>query len=313
MGRIPSIAVLMWLMMFCWKTYGAAIDVCVVSAVDIHREHFSRFLSSHNITTQKSSMSWHGRRAHVSPERVLQLEDLKRGVIYLSTDIVASARFLVRRHMAMEQSRILHGNERWFASQMTAGGVKHPLFYYSRLGEVNSDKSRSSLKLLMGPEDERMYRILEYVNGNGVDPIGIAHHFLAWSAAALSRRNAAPILFIHMHPSSIGEPPYDAEVGAVLHKFLGLQSPQHSHNLSHYTPTFDTRMHYDVRKHMETHGLSKKPFAGRVLNGTAVLDALSAEMQKLSGKVFHAFPPDKNIATVRSSQRRKDAGDIMFG
>lgn len=296
MGRV-SLNIILAAVLFIVCEPLDAVDVCVMSAVDLHLEHFSKFLLRHNISTEKNSMSWHGRRAHISPERLLQLEDLTLGVIYITTDIVSSTRFLVRRHMAMEQSRVLHGNERWFASQMSAGATKKPLFYYSRLGEVNSDKSRSSLKLVMGPEDERMYRILEYVHGNGVDPIGISHHFLAWKAAALTQRNKTPILFIHMHPSAIGETPYDADVGASLHKFLRLPSSEHNH----YVPTFDTRMQYDVKANIEKHGLSKKPFAARILNGTAVLNNLSSEMQSLSGKIFSSATADKEILRVRNS------------
>ena len=284
-----------WTLFFIVATYTVceSVDVCVVSAVDIHLHHFSKFLERHNISVQQAVMVAHGRRVNVTPDRLSDLGELTRGVIYITADLISSVRFLVRRHMAMEQARLLHGNERWFAAQ-TGTVVKKPLFYYSRLAEVNADKSRTAMKVSLGPEDERMYRILEYVNGYGVDPIGLTSHYHRWRAAAQARRLHVPIIFLHMHPSGIGERPYGPEVAAALSTFLGLAGRA----AAHYLPTLDTKLHYDVLNSLRSHALDKKPFATRVLNGTAVLTRLSSDMHNESGRIYPPPPVDVKTSSL---------------
>lgn len=269
-------------------------DICVVSAVDIHLQQFSKFLEKHNVTVLQNTQIPSGRRSLVTPEKTVKLDNLKRGIVYITSDLLSSIRFLVRRHMAMEYSRLLHGNERWFMAQQSAGATKRPLFYYSRLAEVNSDKSRTALRLQMGPEDERMFRILEYANGYGLDPIGIVKHFHMWRDAAWSRLYHVPIFFVHMSHTELGERPYSAEVGLALNRFLGL----HDDHAALYMPNFETKASFDVRERLDMAKVDKKAFASRVLNGTRVLQALDADMRMLSGEVF--VPSKAKTAVVNS-------------
>lgn len=257
-----------------------SVDVCVVSTVDIHVHHLSKFLEHLNISVQQGKMVGHGRQVKGSPDCMAYLSELTRGVIYITADLESSIRFLVRRHMSLEQARLLHGDERWLAAQ-TDAVTKKPLFHNSRLAEVHADKSLIALNLPLGPEDERMHRILEYVHGHGVDPIGLIAHYYRWRAAALAGRLHVPIIFLHMHPSGIGQMPYDPAVTIALNNFLGIVSRPSAT----YLPTLDTRIDYDVRSTLRGQTLDKS-VAARILNGTAVLARLSDDMRNKSGKVY---------------------------